>query len=263
MQLTRKLIDSKLNIKWACYSRLDVIDSEMIKAMGEAGCNQIYYGIETGSPRMQKIINKNLDLRRIYIIMDNMFENKIKAEFSFIIGYPEETSEDLDKTVEFIKSIKEYEINKGQLFIQIHIFQIMFFPKTKMTTECLNDLKYDPYILENSSSDIPYGLLPEELEWIKNNKEIFVNYYNLEKNISEKAKNMNVFLMMIFNYGYNFCIKTLKEALNRVNGDILQLYDFVYLNKRAELLDTLSYVYFNHRNTHEGICKKVNALLNF
>lgn len=260
MELSREIIRNNLNIKWACYSRLDVIDDEMITEMSKAGCYQIYYGIETGSFRMQKIINKNLDLDKIYEVMDCMISNEVKAEFSFIIGYPEENKEDLLQTIEYIKAIKEYEVERGVQFIQIHIFQIMFFPKTKMTEEYIKELVYNPIALEGNRTGEAFAVLDEELEWIKNNKEIFVNYYNLPKNITDKSRYLNIFLMTVFNYGYNFCNTALEEILKMFSGNILELYDFIYNNRYEEMVDLLVYTYFDHQSKQKEICKRVNKL---
>ena len=47
---------------WNCSARTDCIDEEMIAIMARAGCRAIFFGIETGSARLQKIVKKNIDL---------------------------------------------------------------------------------------------------------------------------------------------------------------------------------------------------------
>ena len=53
--ITQAIIDDKLNIKWYCNSRVDLIDVDILKKMKEAGCTAVCMGIESGS---QKIIKK-------------------------------------------------------------------------------------------------------------------------------------------------------------------------------------------------------------
>src|SRR6185503_11992091 len=56
------LISSNEDFCWGCSARTDCIDEDLIKLMSKAGCKGIFFGIETGSARLQKIIKKNLDL---------------------------------------------------------------------------------------------------------------------------------------------------------------------------------------------------------
>lgn len=261
MELSNSIIEHTIKIKWACYSRLDVIDDEMLNKMAEAGCHQIYYGIETGSPRMQSIINKNLKLDKIYSVMNSMFQTKINAEFSFILGYPEENDNDLLETINYIQKIKEYEKKLGGDFVRIHIFQIMFFPQTKMTTENIDELIYNPFSIEDNKYGNRIKVLDYELSWIKNNKNIFINYYNLPKNINEKACYLNVFLMMIFNYAYKYCLNKLHEILCIYDDNIYKLYEFLYLNKHDDLIDLLVYIYFDHKSEEMVIVDKIMNIL--
>jgi radical SAM superfamily enzyme YgiQ (UPF0313 family) len=47
---------------WTCSARTDCIDDELIGLMARAGCRGIFFGIETGSSRLQAVIKKNLNL---------------------------------------------------------------------------------------------------------------------------------------------------------------------------------------------------------
>ena len=253
--LSQEIIRLNLKISWACYSRLDVIDNEMIDIMAKAGCKQIYYGIETGSEYMQKIINKNLDLHKIYTVIDSMSKNNINAELSFIIGYPEEKKEDLIKTIDYIQSIKEYEYKLGNQFIRIHIFPIMFFPKTKMTEENEDSLVYNPYILENNINPKLVPILPEELNWIKSYKKIFINYYNLSKNISEEFLNLNLYLMMLFNFGFRYSKMNIDNFMQKMGMTILDSYHYFYKHKNSDLKNLLNYIFYDG-NFNEKIGKE-------
>lgn len=53
-EFCRLIKDKGLDIEWYCSSRIDTITEELIDVMKDAGCYKILYGIETGSPRMQK-----------------------------------------------------------------------------------------------------------------------------------------------------------------------------------------------------------------
>ena len=53
------VIENQLDIVWGCSARIDTIDEDIAMRLKWSGCDQIYFGIETGSMRMQKLINKN------------------------------------------------------------------------------------------------------------------------------------------------------------------------------------------------------------
>jgi radical SAM superfamily enzyme YgiQ (UPF0313 family) len=56
------ILESGERFYWNCCARTDCIDDELIHLMAKAGCENIFFGIETGSSRIQEVINKNLDL---------------------------------------------------------------------------------------------------------------------------------------------------------------------------------------------------------
>ena len=99
LRFCQELIDHPLGMTWACSTRTDVIDEQVLEAMAEAGCVEIYYGIETGSQPMQKTIHKNLDLNRSREIVAWTANVGIRPVTGFIVGYPMETQETFNETL--------------------------------------------------------------------------------------------------------------------------------------------------------------------
>ncbi len=62
VEFCEALLESKEEFTWGCSARTDCVDEELIALMAKAGCRGIFFGIETGSRRMQKIIDKGLEL---------------------------------------------------------------------------------------------------------------------------------------------------------------------------------------------------------
>lgn len=89
-------------IRWNCSSDIRHTSEALMRTMAEAGCEIIFFGIETGSPRMQKIIKKNLPLEKVIPSAEWAAKHKMIFNGSFILGYPEETREDLQATVNLI-----------------------------------------------------------------------------------------------------------------------------------------------------------------
>src|SRR5882672_2964223 len=91
--------EERLGITWTCSSRTDVIDEALLARMAEARCVEIYYGIETGSPTLQRVIDKNLDLERARDIVRETRAVGIRPVTGFIVGYPMETEDTFEQTI--------------------------------------------------------------------------------------------------------------------------------------------------------------------
>lgn len=130
------LIRSQIGVTWTCSTRTDIIDPEVLERMAAAGCEEIYYGIETGSPKLQKEIDKNLDLDRAREIVQTTARFGIRPVTGFIIGYPMETYETLRDT---LMRFFEYLALGGY---RAHIFVLTPFPESPMYrdygVECLD-----------------------------------------------------------------------------------------------------------------------------
>jgi radical SAM superfamily enzyme YgiQ (UPF0313 family) len=93
------MIASGDRFTWSCSARTDRIDEELLDLMGRAGCRGIFFGVEAGSERMQKIIDKHLDPDRAEEVIDATERAGIGSTVSLITGFPEESWEDLRQTV--------------------------------------------------------------------------------------------------------------------------------------------------------------------
>jgi len=92
------LIQSKLDIQWSCNARIDHVTPELLDLMKQAGCKTVIVGLESGSPRILRIIQKDLDLSKVLINLKECEKRGIQVLSNFIVGFPEETSADLNAT---------------------------------------------------------------------------------------------------------------------------------------------------------------------
>jgi radical SAM superfamily enzyme YgiQ (UPF0313 family) len=93
------MIISGEDFTWSCSARTDCVDKELLEMMARAGCRGIFYGVEVGSARMQRIIEKDLDLQWAKKVIDDTEGLGIRSTVSLITGFPEETWDDLWQTV--------------------------------------------------------------------------------------------------------------------------------------------------------------------
>lgn len=106
LEICSEILNRKLKISWQCRSRADTIDEQMIKIMKKAGCRLIQFGIETGCQRLQKLINKNLDLLKVKNLIKMVSKTGIFTYGDFMIGLPTETDEETRATIEFAKHLQ-------------------------------------------------------------------------------------------------------------------------------------------------------------
>lgn len=110
VEFCEELLKRDLNIKWVCLARLNNLDREMIDIMKKAGCIQIQVGIESGSERILEFIGKNLAISVINEKTQIMNDAAINWLAFFIIGFPTETKEEIEQTLNYIKKIKPSEV---------------------------------------------------------------------------------------------------------------------------------------------------------
>lgn len=101
MELCELMIKNKLTLPWACFTRVDKVDRELLQAMKRSGCYQIFYGVESGTQRLLDIIDKDITLEQIKNAVQITKEEGIEALGSFIIGLPTETPEESERTIRF------------------------------------------------------------------------------------------------------------------------------------------------------------------
>ena len=93
----------KQDIYWDCQARVNTIDEEILKAMKDANCYSIGLGIESGSNRMLKAMNKGITREQSLNVLRLAKDVGMHLKLQFMCGYPGETKETLAETVSLMK----------------------------------------------------------------------------------------------------------------------------------------------------------------
>ncbi|MCK4335197.1 MAG: radical SAM protein [Candidatus Aenigmarchaeota archaeon] len=96
----------RLDFAWRCLSRVDTVDKEMLRKMGDSGCYQIQFGVESGDPRMLNLMKKGTTPRQVKEAFKLCDDLKIETVGFFMLGYPGETQESIKNTVRLANEIK-------------------------------------------------------------------------------------------------------------------------------------------------------------
>jgi anaerobic magnesium-protoporphyrin IX monomethyl ester cyclase len=105
MDLCKRMIDEKINIKWMCNSRVDYVDEEMLSLMGKAGNFMISWGIESGNEAILKRAHKGADPAKAERALRWAKKAGIMNWGYFIIGLPGETEETIQQSIDFAKKL--------------------------------------------------------------------------------------------------------------------------------------------------------------
>ena len=101
MAFCEAMIQEKMSLKWGCYSRLNLVDAELLKKMKEAGCWTIFFGIESGNQDLLDNIKKLMTLQQMKEKVRLVQSLGIEIRGSFMLGIPGETPAKAEKTIKF------------------------------------------------------------------------------------------------------------------------------------------------------------------
>ncbi|ACL16013.1 B12-binding domain-containing radical SAM protein [Methanosphaerula palustris] len=90
-----------LDISFVASSRVNAVNRDLLMELKKAGLSTIYYGVESGSLRTLKLMNKRITLSMAEDAVRIAKDCGISVLTSFIIGYPGETYEDMNATIRF------------------------------------------------------------------------------------------------------------------------------------------------------------------
>ena len=224
--------------------RGDILDKEYIDYMVQAGTVNIDLALETASPRLQKLINKNLNIEKLrenieYIIK---YYPDVILELQMMIGIPTETCEEALSSLSFIKDLRWID------FPYMHILKI--YPNTPMAELAMKNGISEEAIAK--SNNLGYHELPETLPFskmfVKKCQSDFLNNYVLdndrlktvirkqEKILTEKEmiQKYNSYLPMKVN-----CIDDLKKitGIEKIKCVDESEYRVENLNKKIEKIN--------------------------
>jgi radical SAM superfamily enzyme YgiQ (UPF0313 family) len=101
LEICRLIQERELKVHWISMGRVDTVDEEMLREMRQAGCDNVYLGVESGSPEMLKRLKKGIQLNQVEQAFRAARKAGIKTQAFFMLGGPGETKDTLKETIEF------------------------------------------------------------------------------------------------------------------------------------------------------------------
>ncbi len=101
IELCQALRTNGLTLPWSCFTRVNLVDKELLDEMKKAGCYQIFFGIESGNQRLLDLIKKDITLDQARNAIKLCKTAGIQSFCSFMLNLPSETIEESQQTVNF------------------------------------------------------------------------------------------------------------------------------------------------------------------
>jgi radical SAM superfamily enzyme YgiQ (UPF0313 family) len=208
------ILTSEDDFTWACSARTDCVDDELIALMAGAGCRGIFFGIETGSERLQRAINKNLDLREAVQRIECADRHGIKTAVALITAFPDETLDDLRDTIHFFVDSLRFDHAAPQLSLLAPL------AGTPIQTKYRNELTLD-YVFSDISHQ-GWQQDSADVEMIQSYPDVFPNFYavptvHLPRSYFKEVRDFITYLTTWFRW--------LPVAILQDSGDLLKVFD--------------------------------------
>ncbi|NVM52166.1 MAG: cobalamin B12-binding domain-containing protein [Candidatus Helarchaeota archaeon] len=105
IEICKEIIRRKLEIIWEIQTRVDCIDKRLLNWLKRAGCTRIRFGVESGDPRILKILRKKFSTHQIEQAISWTKKAGLEVIAFFIIGCPGDTLQSINRTIDFAKKL--------------------------------------------------------------------------------------------------------------------------------------------------------------
>lgn len=105
LEFCRKVKEENLDIVWMSSGRINLMTDELIKAMKEAGCRGISYGIESGNQGIVNSISKGITLEQVERVTRATEEAGIKVTGLFMLGILGDSKATIQQTIDFARKL--------------------------------------------------------------------------------------------------------------------------------------------------------------
>ena len=105
LQICEEILNEDLKFSWSCLARADLVDEDALASMKRAGCEIVFFGVESGSQRMLDAMNRMMTIEQIVAGMGAAKRVGLKVHAFMMVGFPGENYESLKQTIDFLKQI--------------------------------------------------------------------------------------------------------------------------------------------------------------
>ncbi len=105
LEVCKEIRKRRLDFSWRCICRVDLIDREILQHLKAAGCYLVTYGVESGSDRVLKILQKGFTVSKVKQAFKMTKEIGLETHGLFMVGVPGETQQEIKQTLTLSKKL--------------------------------------------------------------------------------------------------------------------------------------------------------------
>ena len=167
--IAESMIQKKMNIKWACETRLDCLNESLLDTFYESGCRVINVGVESSDPQILKNVNRHLiepDYQKRMVDYAHKLGMRVTA--FYVLGLEGETVQSIEKTIKYSKWLDTF---VSQFFVNTPFPGTLEYERNKDKLIETDWEKFDCYtpVVENKN------ITPQQLLSLK--EKAFISYY--------------------------------------------------------------------------------------
>ncbi|MFF5022746.1 B12-binding domain-containing radical SAM protein [Streptomyces collinus] len=198
--------------EWGCAVRPDNVNPSLLRRMADAGCFNIFCGTDAGSEKILKAMLKMPSTKRTYEFFRSAREVGIQFETNTIVGYPDESAEDLEKALEVVFDAIAY----GAVNSDLSVLQPL--PGAEITDEYRAEL--EPL---ESGLDVMGTFLPSDVRaLIKDNPATFTGFSFIRSGNRDYAYYQDVLrLSRYFTRRYYHLLRFLKQGAGHTYVELI------------------------------------------
>jgi len=103
LEICDGMIERKMKLPWGCGTRADAVTKDLVTKMSKAHCDEVMFGVESGCQRMRDLLKKKVTNEQCENAIKWTKEAGIFVTVSVILGYPGETRETLQESLDFVR----------------------------------------------------------------------------------------------------------------------------------------------------------------
>lgn len=104
-RLCEAILDERLDVAWACNSRVDTVEPRLLAAMKRAGCWIMAFGVESGDQRTLDRVDKRARVDDAFRAVAMCRHAGIKSSVYLLLGLPWDDADSLERQVEFARRL--------------------------------------------------------------------------------------------------------------------------------------------------------------
>ena len=118
-EICKEIKTRKIKCLFGCLSSIICYDKKMFEEMYSVGFRWVHFGIESGSTRILKLMNKPMDIEYIKQVISEVKAIGFRVRNSIILDYPTSTKDDVRATRDLINILEPHELRLHYLAYRV------------------------------------------------------------------------------------------------------------------------------------------------